>query len=155
VRRDQAWLLAGSSYALRRLHRLAESKQRIDEAFATLRAIKEYPAERIEPGEQAEIAIRALADYQADTGRSAQAARTYEDLLAKVLASNPQPDTDLRHANSLSRIYRRLAEVDTLAGRAAQAREAGQRRLELWQFWDRKLPNNSFIQRQLAAARVK
>ena len=149
ARRDEVWPLTGASYALRSLKRPDESRQRIDEALAILRDLKDYPSEKVSLGDEADVALRALADYYADTGRPADAIATYETLLAKVRASNPKPETDLRHANGLSRIYRALGALHRCAGDVAQASMLDKQRLELWQYWDRKLPNNPFIQRQL------
>jgi len=61
--RDRARLLAGSSYPLRSLHRMAEAKTRIDAAFDLLRTMKAWPALSIRPGEEAGFAMRAVADY--------------------------------------------------------------------------------------------
>jgi len=55
----------------------------------------------------------------------------------------------LRHANGLSRIYRDLGNLYLRGGRAAEANILQQRRSELWRYWDRKLPENVFIRRQL------
>jgi hypothetical protein len=63
--------------------------------------------------------------------------------------------TDLRHANGLSRIYRDLGNLHRRAGHSAKADALDQRRLDLWRYWDHKLPNNPFVQRQLAAAQMK
>ena len=150
--RDQVWLLAGSSYPLRRLHRTAESKQRIDSAFELLRQTKDYPAQAINPGEEADATLRALGDYYAETDQPIDAVRTYQELLDKVMASRPAPETDLRHANELSVIYRRLEELQRTVGNADAAAALGQRRQELWQHWDGELPNNPFVKRQLAAS---
>jgi hypothetical protein len=152
ARRDEVWPLTGSSYALRRLGRVAESKHRIETALANLRSLNAYPAARIELGDESDAALRALADHYADTGQTGAAVRTYEELHEKVLAANPQPMTDLRHANGLSRIYRDLANVQLRVGRAAAARTLHQRRVELWRHWNAKLPNNAFVRRELAAA---
>jgi tetratricopeptide (TPR) repeat protein len=152
ARRDEVWILAGASYALRRLQRPLESKQRIDTALAILQDLKEYPSERVRLGTEADAALRALADHYGDTGQTDQAIATYETLLAKVRASNPKPETDLRDANSLSRIYRDLGNFRRRAGDAAQASLLDQQRLDLWRHWDRKLPNNPFVRRQLALA---
>jgi tetratricopeptide (TPR) repeat protein len=154
ARRDEVWLLAGSSYALRRLGRPRESRQRIDAAFAILGGLKDYPADAVSLGDEVDVALRALGDHYADTGQTAAGITTYKELLEKVHASNPQPETDLRHANGLSRIYRDLANLHRRAGDAAQAGLLDQQRLALWQFWDRKLPDNAFVRRQLAAASV-
>jgi tetratricopeptide (TPR) repeat protein len=155
ARRDEVWLLAGSSYALRSMRRFDQAGERIDRAFATLREIKEYPAERIEPGEQVAAAIRALGDHQAGTGRVAVALGTYQGLLEKVLAAKPQPEANLRHANSLSRIYQRLSELARRNGRKDLASAMAKRRFELWRHWNRKLPENNFVLRQMAAVEIR
>jgi tetratricopeptide (TPR) repeat protein len=152
MRRDEVWLLAGSSYALRHLGRLAESRQKLDAAWTILRDVNDYPAERVILGEPVDAALRASADHYADTGQTALAIRTYEELLGKVQASNPQPETDLRHASGMSRIYRELGRLYSRAGHADRAAALNSRRLELWRHWDRKLPNNSFVLRQLGAS---
>ena len=150
ARRDEVWVLAGSSYALRRLRRPSESRQRIDAALAILRDLNDYPAAQVALGEAPDAALRALADHYGDTGQTAAAIATYEELLEKVKASNPYPETDLRHANGLSRIYRDLANLHRRASHTAQAGALDRRRLELWRCWDLKLPNNTFVRRQLA-----
>src|SRR5262245_13933871 len=132
MRRDEASVLAASSYVLRRLHRPAESKERIDAALAMLSELKDYPAARVELGGSVEMTLRALADHYADTGATSAAISAYEELLEKVQASSPQPKTDLRHANDLSRIYRELGNLYRRAGQAQRATELGNQRLELW-----------------------
>jgi serine/threonine protein kinase len=148
ARRDEVWLLAGSAYALRRLRRPDEAGQRIDTAFAILRSLGDYPVENVSLGEAVDAALRARGDHYADTGQTAAAIATYEELLQKALASEPRPQTDLRHANGLSRIYRDLASLYHRSDDKARADALDQRRLELWQYWDRKLPNNPFVRRQ-------
>ena len=100
------------------------------------------------------MALRALADHYADTGAISAAINTYEELLQDVQASDPQPETDLRHANGLSRIYRDFGNLHRRAGHAERAAMLGHQRLKLWQYWDEKLPNNSFVRRQLASIRA-
>jgi serine/threonine protein kinase len=149
ARRDEVWVLAGASYALRRLHRPNEAKERIDAALAILQDLKDYPSDTVVLGSEADAAVRALADHYAGTGQTSQAVATYEMLLAKVRASDPKPETDLRHANGLSRIYQDLAALERRAGDASRAAMLDQQRLELWRYWDRKLPGNAFVRRQL------
>jgi len=152
ARRDAVWPLTGSSYALRRLGRPAEAGERIDKALKILRDLKAWPAPQVEPGDEADAAVRALADHYADTGETAAAIKTYDDLYAKLQASNPQPRTDLRHANNLSRLYRDLGNLHTRAGHRDEARALHERRVELWRYWDEKLPDNVFVRRELAGA---
>jgi hypothetical protein len=54
----------------------------------------------------------------------------------------------------LSRIYRSMAALQRRNERIDLAAGLDARRLELWQHWDRKLPGNAFVHRQIAAIRV-
>ncbi len=151
ARRDQAVLLANSSYALLRLHRASEAKQRIDAALAILKDTKGYPATRIKLDSDAYIVSFALANYEAEQGSPTRAVPLYEQLLDKVMAANPQPSNDLRDAPKLSRLYAALSRVYRRTGQTAKAEAMETRRLDLWRTWNQRLPNNSFILRQLAA----
>ena len=53
---------ANSSYALRRLDRIAEARRRIDEALALLEQTKDYPTERIALDSQVSAVLQAAAD---------------------------------------------------------------------------------------------
>jgi tRNA A-37 threonylcarbamoyl transferase component Bud32 len=148
ARREEVWLLVGSAYALRRLGRPEQAGRRIDAAFALLRTLKTYPAAGVTPGDEADAALRALGDHYADTGRVAGAIGVYRELEAKIQASNPHPQTDLRHANQLSRLFAALAALHRRAGQTAEAEEMDRRRAALWRRWDRKLPGHPFVRRQ-------
>ncbi len=154
ARRGEAQLLADSSYVLRRLNRLHEAKDRIDGAFRLLRDTKDYPADRIKPDGEAAYALRALGDHLAETGQPEHAAEVYQELLDKVMASKPDPQNDLRHATKLSQIYGALAGLHRRNGQPGSAEALSALRLELWRYWDTKLPRNSFVGRQLEAARL-
>jgi tetratricopeptide (TPR) repeat protein len=149
--RDRVRLLADSSYALRALHRNAEAKQRIDAAFDLLTKLKAWPAQSIRPGDEAGFALRALADHYAGSGMISNAIEKYQELLDKILASKPSPDADLRDANRISGIEAALSALEGKAGKNEAAAELDRRRRELWGHWSTKLPNNAFIERQLAA----
>lgn len=152
--RTRALVLANSSYALRKLNRFDEARLRIDAALALLDKIGDLPAERIKVDSVAFTVSCAEADQQAQEGSPRRAAELYEELLTRVMAANPAADSDLRDAVPLSQLY---ASMDTLYRRtaeAAKAQEIESRRLKLWQEWDRKLPVNAFIHRQLASATV-
>jgi tetratricopeptide (TPR) repeat protein len=151
ARSERATLLADSSYPLRSLHRLPEAKQRIDRAFAVLKETGEYPAERIRPDSAACGALGALADYYADAGDLQRAIRIYEQLLEKTAAFSSDGREDLWTATNLSNIYRPLAGIYRRAGDRDKAREIEARRQALWSGWNRKLPENPFVLRQLAA----
>jgi len=154
VRRQEAKLLASSSYAPRALHRESDAKRRIDEAFEILGKTGDYPSAKVALASEADLALRALADHYAATGQPARAADTYRDLLARVNASNPDPENDLRNAVYLSNAYAALARVLRQDHRAQEATGWEAERRKLWEHWDSKLAGNAFVRRQLASARV-
>jgi serine/threonine-protein kinase len=152
ARRLEASLLANSSYTARWTHHEKDARERIDAAFRLLRETKDYPAESIKPGSEADIAERALADHYAETGQPHKAIETYEELRHRILASNPDPQNDLANAASMSRLDASLGTLLLRVSRTEEAVSLDKSRLELWQQWDRKLPNNPFVQRQIVAA---
>ena len=145
ARRDQVKALAGVSYALRRLKREAEAKQQVDRALAILKETN--PAPEVPLDGEAFMALRAQADSEADPRR---AISLYEQLLGKVMAAHPaQVAGDLRNAPPMSALYQSLAALYRRTGATAKAKALDARRSEIWRQWDRKLPQNAFIQRQL------
>jgi tetratricopeptide (TPR) repeat protein len=150
ARRAEAQLLAGSSYPLRRLRQAPEAHRRIEAALALLRDTKDYPFEKIKPGSEAVAAVRAQADYESEVGDGARAVQVYEQLLAAMMAAQPQTLDDLMDATNVSTVYYFMEGIYRRAGDAAKAGEMDARRLELWRHWDAKLPHNSYVQRQLA-----
>jgi tetratricopeptide (TPR) repeat protein len=151
ARRDTAVILAGSSYALRRLNRAGEAGQRLDEATAILRETKDYPAERLVLDSEAYTVLKAVADHHADVGQLALATQEHESLRDQVLAAGPDLENDLRDTNQLSLLLDDLARLHRKAGASDQAAAIEARRLALWQHWNQKLPNNPFVLRRLAA----
>ena len=151
-RRFEASGLAGSSYALRSLGRPAEARQRLDAAFARLRLVKLYPADRIVPGSEAEDTLRARAEYEGGAGHFLRAAEIYQEIIDLTQAAHSRPDTVLSDAFDLSNLYLAQAGWHRRAGQEALASNLDHRRLELWRQWDQKLPHNSFVERQLQAA---
>jgi tetratricopeptide (TPR) repeat protein len=143
--------LAGSSYPLRRLGRTAEARQRLDAAFERLSRLRLYPVEKVKLGSQAEDTLRALAEYEAGAGNVPRAIQIYRKLLDQVLAANPKSETILADAFHLSNIYAATAVLHRRTGQADLASALEARRLELWRLWERKLPNNPFVLRQIAA----
>jgi serine/threonine protein kinase len=154
TRREEAKLLASSSFALRALHRESYAKQRIDEAFGLLRQTGDYPAAKIELASEADLALRALAGHYAATGELEKAADTYLDLLSRVNGLNPNPENDLRNAVYMSSAYAALARVLRQDDRAQEAANWEAQRRKLWEHWNRTVAGNPFVQRQLASARV-
>jgi len=154
ARRKEALVLAHSSYPLRSLHRSREAKQRIDAAFEILRSMGEEPATVGIIGGEWDNAIRASADYEDEAGHPERARTILLDLRNKLLAQHPNPESDLRHANDLSRLYESLAKVDAKSGNVEEGKSFETLRTDLWRQWDQKLPGNSFIQLQLKKARA-
>jgi serine/threonine-protein kinase len=152
ARRGEAELLAYSSYALRRLNRTADAHDRIERAFQLLRDTKDYPAEQIALGSEADVALRALADHHAGIGDARRAAEIYQDLLDRIRVSKPDPEHDLRHATHISRLYESSAAAHRRSGKPEEAKALSTLRLELWRGWQSKLPRNPFVRQQLVAA---
>jgi tetratricopeptide (TPR) repeat protein/predicted Ser/Thr protein kinase len=152
ARRMEVLLLAGSSYAARWFDRENDARARIDGAFGLLREIKGYPAETIKLGSEADIALRALADHYAETGQPNKAVEVYQDLRRKVMASNPDPQNDLLYAAQLSQLDASLGTLLRRMGRTDEAAGLKQNRNALWRQWGHKLPNNPFVQGQIAGS---
>ena len=119
--------------------------------FRLLSETKDYPAGSIRAGSEADSAMRALADQYAETGKLEQALEGYQVLFRKIMASNPDPHNDLLNSVSVSRLHTSLATLLRRMGRKDEAVPLEAARLELWQYWNRKLPNNPFVRRQLEA----
>jgi tetratricopeptide (TPR) repeat protein len=143
ARRQEARVLAHSSYPLRTLHRNAEAKQRIDAAFDLLRPMGQEQAVLGIMGGEWDNAMRAKADYEAGIGHPEEARVILLELEDNLMALHPFPETDLRHATSLSSLYEALAQLDVRLGKFEEARAYETRRIELWRSWDRTLPGNS------------
>ena len=127
------------------------AKERLDAAFKRLLQLKMYPADKIWLGSGAHRTLSALADYEAENGNIPRAAEIYRELLDKTASSKPGPETSLEDALDQSSIYTGMAAVHRRAGQAERGSALEARRLELWRRWERKLPNNPFVLRQIAA----
>jgi tRNA A-37 threonylcarbamoyl transferase component Bud32 len=149
MRRTEAALLARSAFALRLLHRDADAGRRLDTAIHLLRETGDYPAARIELDSEADLVLRAMADHYAATRRAPKAEETYQELLAKLNAAHPDPENDLRQALQMSNSWADLARILRASGETQQAAQWAHKRERLWQGWNRKLPGNAFVQRQL------
>ena len=149
ARRGEAQLMAASSYALRRLNRVEDARQRIDAAFTLLRETGDYPAPQIHLDDESETVVRAWGAHLAETGLPQKAAEVYQDLLEKIMATHPDTGHDLRAATQLSLIYEALGGLYVRNGQTGQAQAVSRLRRELWQAWDRQLPQNSFIQHEV------
>ena len=151
ARRDSALILAGSAYALRRLDRVPEAKQRVEKALAMLTTTKDYPAQKIAFDDALFTVLLARADQLADEDQLALAMAEYNTLLTQVSQTKSDFDHDLRDANSLSLLYEDLARLYRSSGVTGPAVALDAKRLALWQHWDRALPNNPFVRRKLAS----
>src|SRR5581483_2148372 len=151
-RRFEVTALAGSSYALRKMGRSGEAHERLEGAMERLQQINAYPAEKIKPGSEADMALRALADFQAGTGNYSDALATTTKLREAVLAWKPSPDTNLVEAVELSCIDELLANIQKKSGQRELADETAARRLALWRHWDEKMPGNPFVRHELESA---
>src|SRR5262249_10117292 len=141
------------SYPLRQLGHFADARKRLDTAFAGLRQLKLYPAEQIEPGSEASYALRALADYEATAGKVRRAAELYQELIGRLPpVSSEKAETLLEDAVAISNVYGAAGPLYRSAGQADAAGSLEARRIELWQRWSTKLPNNAFVRGQLQAA---
>ncbi len=145
-RNELARILAHSSYPLRSLHRNAEAKQRIDQAFKLL---AEDPSTVGIIGGEWDNTMRASADDEEASGHAEKARAILLDLQTQLLAHGPTPETDLRHANDLSRLHDSLIGVDAKLGKYDEAQAIQAERTKLWKLWDRKLPDNAFVRRQI------
>jgi tetratricopeptide (TPR) repeat protein/predicted Ser/Thr protein kinase len=148
----QARAMAGSSYPLRELGRAAEARQRLDSAFQLLRQLNMYPADEIGLGSGAHRVLTAQADYEAATGNVARALQIYQELLDRTSRAKPGPENSLEDAMDQSGIYTGMAAVHRRAGHASLAAALNARRLELWRLWEKKLPGNMYVLRQIALA---
>ena len=148
-RRFEVSVLVASSYPLRRLGRVVEARQRLDAAFERLTQLKLYPSPQVKLGSEAEETLRALADYEAGNGSLSRAIEIYQQLLDQIQAAKPNPETSLADDLGMSNIYRAGAQLQRRAGHADLASALETRGRDLWKQWDRKLPNNAFVRRQL------
>jgi len=155
ARRMEALLLTGSSYAARALHRESDAKERIDAAFRLLGETGDYPATAFQPGSEADMALQALADQYAETGQPDQATELYERLRKQFEACNSCAERDLPAAANLSRLDASLAAALRRMGSREKAATVEAARAGLWRQWNRNLPNNPFVLRQIAAGQGK
>jgi tetratricopeptide (TPR) repeat protein len=152
ARRYEVPTLVRTSYLLRRLGREAEGRERLKMAFANLRDLKMYPSEQVELGSEPDHAVRALAEQEAAGGNTRRGGQIYEELLGKIMASKPKPESRLADAYDLSTLYSAMGVLYRKAGQGGPATAMDSRRLELWQRWHRKLPKNVFVRKQLDGA---
>ena len=154
-RRNEIRALIGSTYALRRLGRAAEARQRLDTVFMRLREMKLYPTEKIEVGSEGYEAMLALAEHHAAQGDIASALRACDDLLRGIDADavESKPQDNIPDSAMLSHLYAAIADIQRQGKQMDRAAALDARRVQLWEQWDRKLPKHQFVTTQLASAR--
>jgi serine/threonine-protein kinase len=143
--------LTESTHALRQIGRSGEARKRLDAAFSRLKEMKLYPSERVEPGSEVSDALCALAELEAGNGNLRRGIKIYRELTRKLTAS-ATPEASLSDATELSDVYRALANLHRRVGEGDAAYTLEASRLDLWRRWERKLPGNPFIVRQLTDA---
>src|SRR6185437_5527392 len=111
ARLREARALAHSSYALCAMRRAPEAKQRVDAAFALLRALPDYNDLIGLMGGEWDNAVRAQANLDLELNHPDAARTALLDLQEKLLARKPNPETDLAHATYLSRLYLSIEKV--------------------------------------------
>ena len=145
TQRDEAELLAGSSYPVRWLGQKKEANERIARALELLNQANRYPADNVEPMSDAYDVLRALADDYAETGQPMRAVEAYQQLLDKLMAGKPDVQNDLRDATCISRTWTALADLLRRSGRKDEALQLEAQREKLWNHWQGKLPNARFL----------
>ena len=145
-------MLSASIRALARLGRHDEAKARLDRLFKTLREAKHYPG-TVRPGNFAANGLVAKAEAASAAGHLDEAAQTWKELIAAYEVSDRRASDDLHWSIYHSTAYRELAMVLARAGKSAEASEWREKDRALWENWNRKLPGNAFVMRQLVAAR--
>ena len=148
TQRDEAELLAASSYPLRWTGRDKEAKQHIGRALELLNQGGRYPTEKVEPMSDTYNALRAQADDYAETGKAKEGIEGYQQLLGKLMAWKPDPQNDLRDAVCISRTWTALANLLRRTGRTEEAVRLEAQRTDLWNHWNEKLPNGQSLLRQ-------
>jgi hypothetical protein len=81
-----------------------------------------------------------------------RAIEIYQELLDRLDAGSLKPEIALSDGVVRSYTWRSLAALYRRAGRVDVASALESQRLDLWRRWDRKLPNNPFVLRQITAA---
>jgi tetratricopeptide (TPR) repeat protein len=153
LRRFEVEAMVGSTYALRGLGRPAEARQRLDAAFDRLSRLKLYPAEKVTSGSVTFKALRALADLEEEKGNTPRAIEIHTRLLEQIAAAGSDPGNSLEDAVDFGNLHGAIADLHRRSGHTDLAAAFSARHVELWQQWDRKLPGNAFVARQLASAR--
>ena len=148
-------VLARSANPLSRLGRPDDGRRRLDRAFALLTQLKQYPAEKIEPGSETDDALRTLADFEAGNGNLKGAVEICDKLLTRLQTAEPDAETSLETAVHLSNLHQQTAVLHRRSAESGLPASALDKKTAyaVGSAGTPRLPNNAFVRRQLAAAR--
>ena len=152
LQRYEINLLAGSSYPLRKLGNTSEARQRLETALKRIKELKFYPVDEIDLGSETGETLLALADHESETGNPSRGIEIYQELLSKMDPVESDAQFNLQDAVHVSTIYGLAAKAYRRTHRVDGTSAMERRRLELWERWAQKLPNNAFVRQQLKAA---
>ncbi len=141
---------AESTFSLRTLGRSLEAKRRMTTLAAFLP--KNSKTESYGPTGSLESYYRAEAEMYVVAGDVAAAIKIYRGMLSAFAADKIAPREDLADALGLSLKQARLAQLLRKSGQDEEAGRLDAQRRELWTHWDQRLPNNTFVRRQVAEA---
>jgi tetratricopeptide (TPR) repeat protein len=151
-RHDEARLLAKSANPLRRLGRADEGRRRLEQALEILRGLGDYPLPPKSIAGEVDTAMRELAEHERETGNPRRAREIYEQLLQWLEERGQGNATTLLIATDLSRLYAAMEKTYETLGLSTEVEKFRAKRLQIWTDWDRKLPGNSYVTRQLREA---
>jgi len=151
-RHDEARLLAKSSHPLRRLGRAEEGRRRLDQSLEILRALGDYPPPAKSMAGEVDTVMRELAEHERETGNPKRAREVYEELLRWLEERGQGAPKTLLMANDLSRLYAAMEKTYEALSVSTEVEKFRAKRLQIWTDWDRKLPGNSYVTRQLRDA---
>lgn len=142
-------LLCESVLPLVRLHRADEVERRLSLAISLLKKAKHYPPAKISLTSPGEAFLRAKAEREANAGRLREAVAGYETVLRLMDPKQVAVREDLSDALGLTGLQGRLRELLLSTGDQAGADRLAREISELWEYWDRKLPGNPLVRREL------
>lgn len=143
--------LAGSTFALRRFHRVNEARQRLLEA----RQLAERYRHPLSPAglECDELISWVEADWALASGHPLEAAAIHRAFLAEADSTKPSfldPSNELSGAFTLTRHFHLLAEALAAGGQQLEAAQAEAKRREIVDLWKKKRPGDTLVEAVLS-----
>jgi hypothetical protein len=141
-----AMQLAESTFPLRKLHRDAEARRRLQEAKQIAADFRRHGANTLECDQSISAAE---ADWAMASGHPLEAAERQREFLAEAKvegADNVNQMQNLNDAFTIARRYRFLARALTAAGRSSEAAQAEAQRREIVEFWRKKRPGDKLVE---------